>query len=202
MQNKDEALSAGAKFSRRLTLQTMLALGLAGGVGLLPDKALASSQTNPLKKMITRPNGLDGSKDLIVKDFKGSPQKLSDFRGRFVLLNVWATWCRACRDEMPDLDALQGKFDPEKLLVMPLSIDRRGLDAIMPFYDQTGIQNLAIYTAKGVGTIHAFGERGLPFTILLDPNGKEIGRILGPVKWDADEFVAYLNDRIAQWQKS
>ena len=111
-----------------------------------------------------------------------------------------ATWCYSCRVEMPDLDALQGKFDPEKLLVMPISVDRKGIDVVMPFYDRTNIQNLPIFVGSGMQAITTFGERGIPFSILLDPEGKEFGRILGPVKWDADDFVAFLQEKVDSWK--
>lgn len=180
---------------------TMTGLATAG-LGLPMSSALAASQTSPMKKLITESKGYNKDAKLVFADETGKEQTMADYRGRFVLVNVWATWCFSCRTEMPDLDALQGKFDPEKLLVMPLSIDRKGIDAVMPFYDKTGIKNLRIFLSSGVAAVHAFGERGIPFTILLDPDGNEAGRILGPVKWDADDFVAFLNDKIDNWKAS
>lgn len=185
--------------SRRQTLSLLLAGAASCALGLVPDPVHAASQTSPLKKMITGMS-YDKNSGLKITDWRGKRQSLTDYRGRFVVLNVWATWCFSCRTEMPDLDALQAKFNPKDLLVMPVSIDRKGIAAVMPFYEKTGISNLRIFTSTGVGAVHAFGERGIPFTILLDPNGNEFGRILGPVKWDADDFVAFLKKKIASWQ--
>lgn len=185
--------------TRRQTLSLLFAGSAACALGFKPNVAHALSMTSPLKHMITGVSS-KGAAKLKVTDISGNRRSLSHYRGRFVVVNVWATWCFPCRVEMPDLDSLQRHFDPNQLLVMPVSIDRRGIAAVRPFYKRTNITNLSIYTATGVGAVQAFGERGIPFTILLDPNGREFGRILGPVKWDADDFIAFLRDKIANWK--
>ena len=184
---------------RRQTLAMLLAGGAVSMMGLAPTKAEAAGLRSPMQKMIVGSKAYDRDSKLTIENGKGEEQTLADYEGRFVLVNVWATWCFSCRVEMPDLDALQAAFDPETFLVMPISIDRKGIDAVMPFYDRTGISNLDIFTSTGVAAVHAFGERGIPFTILLDPKGEEFGRILGPVKWDSEDFVAFLKDKIASW---
>ncbi|MCT4656382.1 MAG: TlpA family protein disulfide reductase [Cohaesibacter sp.] len=189
-----------SSLSRRQTLAALMATGAFFAGSLLPGTAQALSQTSPLKKMIEGSTAFKRDKVITLTNEKGEESTLETYRGRFVLVNVWATWCFSCRTEMPDLDALQGKFDPEKLLVMPISVDRKGIDAVMPFYDRTNIKHLPIFIGSGMEAITTFGERGIPFTILLDPEGKEFARILGPVKWDADDFVAFLQDKIDNWK--
>lgn len=186
--------------SRRHTLAGLLASCAGMAVGLAPQKAQAVSTISPLKKMIEGSTAYQSHKVIELVNEKGEESTLDSYKGRFILVNVWATWCFSCRQEMPDLDALQGKFDPDKLLVMPISVDRKGIDAVMPFYDRTNIKHLPIFLGSGMQAITTFGERGIPFSILLDPEGKEFGRILGPVKWDAEDFVAYLQDKIDNWK--
>ncbi|MCV6548213.1 MAG: TlpA family protein disulfide reductase [Cohaesibacter sp.] len=185
--------------TRRQMATGLLASCAALTFGFVPKTAKAASTISPLKKMIEGSKSYQSNKAIELINEKREKSTLQSYEGRFLLVNVWATWCFSCRVEMPDLDALQGKFDPKKLLVMPISIDRNGIDAVMPFYDRTNIQHLPIFIASGMQAITTFGERGIPFSVLLDPKGKEIGRILGPVKWDADDFVAYLQDKIDRW---
>lgn len=119
---------------------------------------------------------------------------LSDFKGRPVLLNVWATWCLPCRQEMPSLDRLQAKFDPSKFLVLALSIDRAGLPAVKKFYAGLGLKSLGIYVDASGAALRQLGLIGIPGTLLIDPSGQEIGRKLGPGEWDSADVVALLRD--------
>src|SRR2546427_178999 len=83
-----------------------------------------------MPKAFSFPNQPMAVADLQFVDGTGKSISLSDFRGRPLLLNIWATWCLPCRKEMPSLDRLQAKFDPQKFLVLPLSIDRGGIPAV------------------------------------------------------------------------
>ena len=82
-----------------------------------------------------------------ITDVRGRNLTLSDFRGRTVLLNIWATWCAPCRDEMPTLDRLQAKLGGSEFHVLALSIDRGGFDTVRAFYSDIGIQHLALYAS-------------------------------------------------------
>jgi thiol-disulfide isomerase/thioredoxin len=129
---------------------------------------------------------------LAFEDAAGNPLTLEDFRGKVVVLNLWATWCGPCRKEMPSLDRLQAEYGRDGLSVIPLSLDRGDLSQIQAFYSEIGVQNLKIYRdPKGAAsrTLSAFG---LPTTIVLDRDGREVGRVLGPAEWDGDEALATL----------
>jgi thiol-disulfide isomerase/thioredoxin len=130
------------------------------------------------------------------EDADGQPRSLADFRGKVVLLNIWATWCVPCRKEMPTLDRLQAKLGAADFEVVALSIDRR-MDAVRKFFAEVGIQKLAMYLDSSAKATRELGAVGLPTTLLLDREGREIGRLIGPAEWDAPEIAAFISCVIA-----
>ena len=130
--------------------------------------------------------------DFVFEDSGGNAISLADFRGKAILLNVWATWCPPCREEMPALDRLQAKLGGPEFQVLPLSIDRSGLDAVRPFFTEIGIENLDIYLDRPAAAMKAFGVLGLPTTLLIDSSGRELRRWAGPKEWDSSETIAEI----------
>jgi len=126
-------------------------------------------------------------------DGDGRDLTLADFEGRVVLLNIWATWCPPCREEMPTLDALQARLGGSDFHVLPLSIDRAGLEPVRRFYRETGIRNLDLYIAEDTRAMLALAVVGLPTTILIDRMGRELGRLAGPAEWNSPEAVAQIS---------
>lgn len=122
---------------------------------------------------------------------------LRQFRGRIVLLNVWATWCPTCRRELPTLDRLQKKLGGKDLEVVALSIDRDGAEAIAPFFREIGIKNLLIYFDRRGTVLGKYVIVGLPTTLVIDREGREIGRMAGPADWDTPQVAALLRRIIA-----
>jgi thiol-disulfide isomerase/thioredoxin len=122
----------------------------------------------------------------------GSRGNMEDFRGKVILVNVWATWCIPCREEMPTLDALQAELGGESFEVVALSIDRAGAPVVRRFYDEIGVTNLAMYIDKTMLSATALRTVGLPTTILIDARGQELGRLVGPAEWDDPEMVSFL----------
>ena len=122
----------------------------------------------------------------------GSRGELADFRGKTILVNVWATWCPPCRAEMPTLDALQAELGSDKFEVVTLSIDRAGLSVVRRFFDEIGVKNLNIYVDETMLSSTALRAFGLPATLLIDPEGQELGRLIGPANWDDPEMVSFL----------
>ena len=121
------------------------------------------------------------------QDATGKERTLADWKGRVVLLNLWATWCLPCRKEMPALDRLQKELGSDKFEVVAISVDRKGLEASKKFLDETQVERLALYadvTARMTSTLKVIG---LPATLLLDGEGREIGRLLGPAEWDSED---------------
>ncbi|SEK99506.1 TlpA family protein disulfide reductase [Jannaschia helgolandensis] len=126
----------------------------------------------------------------------GSRMDLEDFQGRVVLLNIWATWCVPCREEMPTLDALQAELGGPGFEVLALSIDRAGAGVVQRFYDEIGISKLKMYVDTTMLSATALRAFGLPTTLLIDRNGREIGRLVGPAEWDDPEMIAFLRQYV------
>ena len=125
-------------------------------------------------------------------DEKERAMTLQDFRGKIVLLNIWATWCVPCREEMPTLDRLQAKLGGPDFEVVALSIDRGGPLVVSTFYSEIGIRALRIYVDKSNDAQTALGVFGIPVTLLIDREGREIGRKIGPAEWDSLEVVTLI----------
>ena len=121
------------------------------------------------------------------EDATGRGRTLADWKGKVVLLNLWATWCLPCRKEMPALDRLQQELGSEDFEVVALSVDRAGLGGARKFLDEAKVEKLALYadpTARMANTLRA---AGLPATLLIDRQGREIGRLLGAAQWDGED---------------
>ncbi|HET8921256.1 MAG TPA: TlpA disulfide reductase family protein [Xanthobacteraceae bacterium] len=125
-------------------------------------------------------------------DANGRTRSVADFKGKVVLLNVWATWCVPCRTEMPALDRLQATLGGSDFEVVPVSIDRGGLETIRKFYSDIGIGNLAMYVDSSGQVLRQVSAFGLPTTLLIDGAGQEIGRVIGPAEWDKPEIIAFV----------
>jgi len=134
--------------------------------------------------------------DLAFNDASGKPLTLADFKGRTVLLNLWATWCVPCRKEMPTLDALEGKLGGPDFQVVAVNIDTRDPDKPKQFLNEIGVQKLAYYadpSAKVFQDLKAIGRAfGMPTTVLVDGSGCELGTIAGPAEWGSDDAVKLI----------
>lgn len=127
--------------------------------------------------------------ELAFEDGEGRKRALSQFRGKVVLLNVWATWCAPCREEMPSLDRLQQKLGGPDFEVVALSIDSAGAGHVKRFYEEFGLDTLAIYIDPTTRAMSTLGAVGVPKTLLIDRKGREIGRRTGAAQWDDAQAV-------------
>ena len=138
---------------------------------------------------------------LAFQDAAGKPLSLENWRGRTVLLNLWATWCVPCRTEMPALDALQQRLGGPGFEVVAVNIDTRDPDKPKAWLKEVGIEKLAYYadpTAKTFQDLKEIGRAfGMPTTLLLDPQGCEIGTIAGPAEWASDDAIKLIQAAIA-----
>lgn len=124
-------------------------------------------------------------------DAAGARHSLSEFRGRYLLLNLWATWCAPCVKELPALSHLQAAIGPRKLIVVPVNVGRDNATETTKFLKQHRAA-LPVYIDTNSAFLHAFGAYGLPLTVLIDPRGREIARAIGAVRWDEPEALAYF----------
>lgn len=183
----------------RLALAALGAVALAaGGAGTY----LASKQggealagDTAVLRMHASPRSLP---EIAFEDGKGKPVTLADFRGRTVLLNVWATWCPPCREEMPSLDRLQKALGGPAFEVVALSIDAGGAPVVERFYKEMGIASLAIYIDPGMRSASQLATPGVPTTLLIDREGRELGRHAGPAQWDSPEALRVISSYMAR----
>lgn len=136
--------------------------------------------------------------ELRFVDGTGRPRALAEFRGKAVLLNLWATWCVPCRKEMPALDRLQAHLGGPGFEVVALSIDKKGLPVVQAFYAELGLKALAIYVDDSGSAVRAVGALGIPTTLLIDAQAREIGRAVGAKEWDTAAVVAEIEQRIGR----
>ncbi len=144
--------------------------------------------------------------DLAFKDAQGADKTLSDWRGRTVLLNLWATWCVPCRREMPALDALQAKLGGPDFDVVAVNIDTRDPQKPLAFLKEIGVTHLTYYSDQSAHVfedLKAAGKAfGMPTTVIVDRNGCEIGNMAGPAEWASDDGVKLVSAAIAGEAKS
>lgn len=173
----------------------VIALGL---FYMLTIVGSAFAETKSFMELHEKPQVLA---DIVFQDETGGPLSLKDWRGKIVLLNVWATWCGPCREEMPTLDRLQEKLGGDRFDVLALSIDRGGVVVVRDFYDEINLQNLEIWIDPTMRASRAMNVIGLPTTLLIGPNGKELGRKIGPAEWDAPNAITFFEKIINDYNK-
>jgi len=135
------------------------------------------------------------------QDASGARKTIDDFRGKTVLLNLWATWCTPCREEMPTLEALEQKKGGADFQVVAVNIDTRDLEKPKAWLKEVGINGLAYYAdpeARAFQELKAAGRAfGMPTTMLIDSNGCEIGTLAGPAHWASDDAIRMIEAAMA-----
>ncbi len=122
----------------------------------------------------------------------GDARTLADWRGKVVVLNFWATWCAPCRHEMPMLDALQAEMGGEAFEVITIATGRSALPGIERFYEEAEIEHLPILLDASQAVARDMAVLGLPVTVILNREGKEIARLSGDAEWDSDNAKAII----------
>jgi thiol-disulfide isomerase/thioredoxin len=133
-------------------------------------------------------------------DARGQERSLADFRGKVVLLNIWATWCVPCRKEVPMLDHLEALLGGFRFTVVTISVDRLGIEAVGKFFEEVGVQRLEAYVDNSGNALQTLRAFGLPTSLVIDRDGRELGRITGPAEWDSAETIEFLRNIISQQQ--
>ncbi len=126
------------------------------------------------------------------EDDQGQPRSLADFRGKIVLLNVWATWCAPCIKEIPALDHLAAALNGADFAVVAVSVDRKGIEAVRKVFTERDVQKLPIYIDRSSEALRTVRAIGLPTSLLIDREGREFGRAVGPAQWDDDATIAFF----------
>jgi len=157
---------------------------------------LAVYATGALAKLVTNETPV-AIEDISFIDRDQKPVKLSDFKGQVVVLNVWATWCAPCRFEMPTLAKLQEHYAGKNVKVLPLSVDTEEKFAdVKSFMDVQ--QPLEVYADQAFQAPSKYGITGMPGTLILDKQGRQVARLDGEAKWDTPEVQALLDKLLAE----
>ena len=148
-----------------------------------------TSAEKPVAAVLTREFAGKAAPDIAFTSKEGAEVRLSDFAGKPVLVNLWATWCAPCITEMPALDRLSARLG-EEAVVLPISQDFKGAEDVDPFWTKGGFTAMTPYLDPENAWLVAYPEAAsLPTTILFDADGKEVWRVMGPADWAGEEVV-------------
>jgi thiol-disulfide isomerase/thioredoxin len=172
------------------TGESKITPGGNGGIG----KELA---TGTMAAFVIKPKR-SAVPEVTFTDAAGKPLTLAHWKGRVVLVNLWATWCAPCRKEMPALASLQGQLGGKDFEVVAISVDRKGVEKSSEFLKEIGASMLILYADPSTAALNTLRAPGLPATVLIDRNGNEIGRLLGPAEWDSPEARALIKAAIEE----
>ncbi len=171
-------------------IYTALVLGANPASAAGPD--IAPLREGDMKKLVLHETP-EASSDAAFDLADGSGQAtLADWQGKYVLVNFWATWCAPCRKEMPQLNALQQEFGGEHFEVLTIATGRNSPQGIDRFFEEAGIDSLPKHRDPKQALASQMGVFGLPITVILDPEGREIARLRGDAKWDSESAKAIV----------
>jgi len=181
-------------------------IGIAGGLYFaldesespaMPDRDFTAVSELRDGDMMKLQFGMDRGSDVVFKNEDGSDMTLAAYEGQFVVLNFWATWCAPCRKEMPHLSKLQDDYGDE-LEVVTIATGTNQRPAMERFFEEIGVDNLPMHTDASSALARDMGVLGLPVTLIIDPQGFEIARLIGDADWTSDSTKAILDALIAQ----
>ena len=131
--------------------------------------------------------------EVTITGINGAAVKLSELKGKVVLLNFWATWCPPCRDEIPSMVKLNNIIGGKSFQMLAVSIDEGGRAAVESFLKSSGM-NLPAYIDSDNRAARTYGIKGVPETFIIDKQGILVKKIIGPIEWDNPEVVAFLDN--------
>lgn len=174
-------------FLRSAILYTGLILSANGALAGPLQEAIEGAKGGALKALAVHGE----AKPLPEAVFEGG-EGLGDYRGKYVLLNFWAVWCAPCREEMATLSALQEEFGGEDFAVVTLATGPNAVPAVDKFFGEIGVENLPKYRDPKSVLARGAGVFGLPVTLVLDREGQELARLVGPADWHSEEARAMV----------
>jgi peroxiredoxin len=172
----------------------LILLVLVGSVGILclyfilfEGKGLGPREDYRAKVGVAAP-------DFVLPTLRGDSVKLSGYRGKVVFLNIWATWCAPCREEMPFMEALYQRLKGREFEMLAISIDRNGKETVGPFVSKYGL-NFPVLLDPESKTYNLYGLTGIPETFIIDRNGVILYKAIGAQDWMKKDWLDYF-DRI------
>lgn len=152
--------------------------------------AAEAAREGDMKKLVFAQPKPVGQSDFAT--FEGDPLNLADWQGKWVLLNFWATWCAPCRKEMPMLSELQSEFSGEDFEVITVATSRNPPQAMKAFFDEIEVTNLPLHVDPKSVLAREMAVLGLPVTVVIDPEGREVARLRGDADWSSDSAKAVI----------
>ncbi|GGF66696.1 Thiol-disulfide isomerase or thioredoxin [Mameliella alba] len=176
----------------RLTLAALYTAALVLANPAFADvEAAKAAAGGDMRKLVFHSAPKDAG-DVDFMTFDEQPLNLSDWQGKWVVVNFWATWCAPCRKEMPMLSALQEDLGGENFEVVTIATSRNPPAKMKAFFDEIGVDNLPLHRDPRSMLARQMGVLGLPVTVILNPEGQEIARLTGDADWASDEARAVL----------
>ena len=127
-------------------------------------------------------------------DTLGNTYTLDDFLGKVIIVNLWATWCAPCIDEMPTLISLQNKITDEKIVIIAISQDRNGEKVVRPFIKKNEWVGIKFFISDDLSFAKETNIRGLPTTLVIGGDGRELARLEGTIKWDDQQVINIIKN--------
>jgi len=179
----------------------ILTLVVAFGTVAAPPHPAAAEGNPPVSGWMEQFSFIDPPRPAPQTPFlagDGTEVTMADFEGRVLVVNFWATWCAPCVKELPSLDRLQAALQEEGLLVMAISQDRQGAQVAAPFLKDLGVERLGLFLDPRMKLGAQFGVRALPWTVVVDRDGRIVGELPGLAEWDAPETIELLRHYLRQ----
>ena len=167
------------------------ALGLGANTAQADVAAAQASLAGDMRKLVfhAEPIALPGE---TLVDLEGAERDLAEWQGQWVVLNFWATWCAPCRKEMPSLDRLAATSAKSGIAVVTVATGRNPPPAVKRFFEEIGVQSLPVLLDPKSALARKMGVLGLPLTVILNPEGQEVARLIGDAEWDGADARAML----------
>jgi thiol-disulfide isomerase/thioredoxin len=170
---------------------------MANPAGPVPEGLMKYARGSLSKLLVLRePRAV--ADDASFSNARGERHALADWKGKVVLLNIWATWCSPCKLEMPSLDRLQARMGGPDFTVLAVSVNRDGVGKPQTFFQENKIASLEVLNDETSQFTSKMKAGGLPATLLLDREGREIARVLGPAEWDSEEALALIREAVGR----